>query len=183
MRKENNENGDWAWFHRFAGITMPSNYFTFHLFSKIIDENPGITKIIELGTHTGSMAIALGLEGVRKGIEVHTFEITEQITEDTKRILDALGVKRHLCNIFEEQQLIKSLFKDGPVYLLCDNGSKSIEFQEFANKLLPGSVVSVHDWTLEIHQHDIDIYDHLVEPFHEEDWMNHNVQLATWRIK
>jgi predicted O-methyltransferase YrrM len=182
-KKESNEDVNWSWFHKFAGILMPSNYYTFNIFSKIIDENPWITKIIELGTHTGSMSVALGLEGVRKGIEVHTFELNEQVSEETKRILDRLGVKRHLCNIFDDHQFIKSLFKDGPVYLLCDNGSKAVEFQEFVPKLKSGSVVSVHDWTSEIHQHDIDPYKHMIDPFHEDDWMRHNVQLATWRIK
>lgn len=182
QRKSNQENVDWAWFYKFAGITMPSNFYTFHVFSKIFDENPQIKRIVELGTHTGSMAIALGLEGIRKGIEVHTFELAEQITEETKRILDCLSVKRYECHIFQEKQQIMRLLKE-PVYLLCDNGSKSVEFQEFVPSLKPGSIISVHDWGSEIHPHDIEPLQKLIEPFHESDWDRHNVQLATWKIK
>lgn len=181
-RKHNNVEGDWAWFHNFAGIGMPSNYYTFHIFSKIIDENPQIGRIIELGTFKGSMTVALGLEGIRKGIDVHTWEISKQISEETEKLFSRLGIKAYNADIWGNKEFIKTLF-DRPVYLLCDNGHKATEFQEFVPHLKPGSIVSVHDWNTEVHPRDIESLNAIIEPFHEDDWMKHNVQLATWRVK
>ena len=185
-RERNNMNleGDWEWYQQFCGIEQSSNYYTNHIFSTIINENPAIKRIIELGTYTGSMAIALGLEGVRKGIEVQTFNCEEQTTAETQRILNKLDVIRNILDIFEPPNIpkIKALF-DKPVYLLCDNGNKRAEFHLFVQYLKPGSVVSVHDYGVEFMPKDADVHSALLTPFREEDWQNHNVQLASWVVK
>lgn len=130
------------------------------------------------------MAIALGLEGIRKGIEVQTFNIKEETTAETQRILNKLDVIRNIFDIFEQENIakIKTLF-DKPVYLLCDNGNKRAEFQLFVQHLKPGSVVSVHDYGVEFMPEDAQAHRALLTPFHEEQWQNHNVQLASWVVK
>lgn len=184
LRERNylNSTADWKWYHKFCGIEMPSNFYTFHIFSTIIDENPQIERIIELGTYTGSMAIALGLEGIRKGIEVITINIHDELTLPTKKILNKLDVKIMICDIFSKREEIKNLF-DKPVYLLCDNGNKKDEFAAFVPYLKSGSIVSAHDWEVEIAPKDIALFTNKLMPFHSDDWQKHNTQLATWIVK
>lgn len=157
---------------------MASNYYVFHLFSKIMEDNK-VERIIELGTGKGSMSIVLALEAVKKGIEFITYDIKEQTTFETQRMLNKLDAKRRVCDIFENSDEIFSLF-DKPVFLLCDNGNKRKEIEMFAPSLMDGSVVSVHDYGIEFTAKDAKRYDHILTPYKISLWRKHNVQLATW---
>lgn len=175
------EGDDWGWFKQFCGIEMSSNYYVFHIFSTILTKNPQITRIVELGTYTGSMSIYLGLEGIRNGIKVTTFDIKDHLTPPTKELLKRLGVNCIIQDIFADMDSVKGWLSN-PVYLLCDNGNKKQEFAQLVPHLKSGSVVSVHDYGVEFMEEDT-IYPDLLEPFHPEDWQKHNVQLATWIVK
>lgn len=184
-RKHHSRDGDWQWFQEFAGIGMPSNYYTFHLISRIITENPQIRLIMELGTYWGSMAVYLGLLGIRREIPVVTFDLVDLRRDRTKKLFDKLGIHFHRMDIFEERDFVKAgLREHGPTYLICDNGNKSDEFYEFGRELTPGSVISVHDWGTEFYDQDAKRLSDVraIEPFHPDEWSNHNVQFATWKI-
>lgn len=177
---------EWTWFNRFCGMLMAHNYYTYHIFSEIIEKNPQLCGIIELGTFTGAMTTVLGLEGIRKQIPVHTFDIAVQTDEGTNRIFRQLNVNVHTCDIFENNMgFLKNLVKqmNGPIYLLCDNGNKKGEFTTLVPFLPSGSMISVHDWQMEFLPEDAQIHSSLLEPFEDVAWMKHNTLLATWRKK
>ena len=183
-RKHHSENGDWEWFKEFAGIGMPSNYYTFHLISRIMTENPQIQCIVELGTYWGSMAVYLGLIGIRRGIPVYTFDKVDQLRHRTKLLFQALRINFHSLDIFEYRDIVKEIFGQRITYLICDNGNKADEFYEFGRALTPGSVISVHDYGTEFYDEDARRLSDIrsIEPFHPEEWTKHNVQFATWKI-
>ena len=180
-RKQGNT-GDWDWFNKFCGVKMASNYYTFHIFSTIFERNPDMQRIIELGQFTGSMSMALGMIGAAKQIPVHSFDIQDQTTWETKRVLKSLKVQTHIADIhnFMVRQQIIEEYLNKQVYLLCDNGMKKDEFIAFVPYLLPGSVVSVHDYGVEFLEEDWKMFEDQLEPFMPEEWNKHNVQLATW---
>jgi len=97
-----------------------------------------------------------------------------------------LGVYWFRLNIFSSEgcTAIKSLICDEPVYLLCDNGNKVQEFATFAQFLMPGSMISVHDWMYEIFPRDTDgVVSSLgLEPFEEEGWLKDHLRMATWSV-
>lgn len=180
-RKYKSENGDWEWFTNFAGIYQMHNYYVYHIFSTVMNENPQIKRIVELGTAVGGMTVPLGLEAIRKDADMFTFNIKDETSEETKKIFNQLGVQVTIGDIFEDgmRSRIKNLF-DRPTYLICDNGLKPDEFNAFVPSLPSGSIVSVHDWMVEFLPKHTEFCQHLIEPFHPELWNNHNVQLATW---
>lgn len=185
QRKSNNE-GDWDWFNQFCGIEMSSNYYTFHIFSQIIENNPKIERIVELGTYTGSMTIALGLLGLLSDNKVYSYDIKNCLGNNIQFLLshhlqvDLRNQDIHDLDI--RKQIFKEHFNE-PIYLLCDNGNKRGEFIDFVPQLKPGSVVSVHDYGVEFFEEDWKIHENILTPFNEGDWMKHNVQLATWVVK
>lgn len=185
QRKSNNE-GDWDWFNQFCGIEMSSNYYVFHIFSEIIKHNPQITKIVELGTYTGSMSIALGLLGVLNNKQFITYDIKNNTKSNVKELLiNNLGVlceNKDIHDLEIRKQIFKEHFNE-PIYLLCDNGNKRGEFIDFVPQLKSSSVVSVHDYGVEFYEEDWKIHENILTPFNEVDWMKHNVQLATWVVK
>lgn len=184
-RKLNNE-GDWNWFTQFCGIEMSSNYYTFHIFSEIIKHNPQITKIVEFGTHTGSMSIVLGLLGVLNKKPVVTYDITQATESNARELLvknlNVLCEKQDIHDWEIRKQIVKDHFNE-PIYLLCDNGNKRDEFFAFVPQLKSGSVVSVHDYGVEFLEDEWKVIENILIPFNEKDWTRHNVQLATWVVK
>jgi predicted O-methyltransferase YrrM len=177
--------GDWTWFTEFAGVTMSSNYYTFHLMSVVMRENWQIAGIMELGTYWGTMAIHLGLLGMRYGIPVTTFDIEDLLEPGTKKILDALRVQRNVGDIFEptRQTQIKEMMGSFPIYLIIDNGNKAKEFKEFVPMLKSGSVVSVHDYGTEFFDADWEVHKDKVEPYLQDEWQAHNVQFASFKVR
>ena len=181
--KSQDINGDWSWGNQFAGIKMNSNYFVFDIMSRLIDENPQIRLINEFGTHTGTFATYLGLEGVRKKITVITWEIQKQVSEETNNLLALLSVNQEICDVFAERDRIIEIVSAQPTYLICDGGDKQAEALIFGAVLPSGSIMSIHDWGQEVtYQHLEPIWDKII-PIRPEEWGLHNCQFASFRIK
>lgn len=182
-RKTTKENVDWEWFRLFAGIEQAHNFYVYHIFSKVIDFNPRIHQIVELGTYTGAMSVCLGLEGIRKNIPVFSFDIADQRSDETKKLFDHLNVKFNVLDIWQQKDVIKDLIRTKPTYLICDNGNKRDEFTEFGRELMKGSVISAHDYGHEFFDEYAQGIADKISPFMQEDWTRHNCQMATWMIK
>lgn len=176
-------NGDWDWFNEFLGIKMPSNYYTFHLFSKICSEyNPH--SIVELGTHTGSMSVYLALEALKRGGRFTTIEIDHNLpSPEIKGILVTLNAFIENMDILSQEgrEEIKSMFI-GKTFLLCDNGHKADEFLAFVPHLKSGDVVAVHDYGTEFFDRDWEKLSDLVKPIYQDEWNKHNVQLCIFEV-
>lgn len=171
----------WRWYTRFAGAYMAHNYYLYHIFSEIMDKNPQIKRIVELGTYKGAMTIVLGLEGIRKQIPVNTFDIEYLITEEVLRMHKCLGINMQMCNIFEKPEVVRELLNE-PCFLICDNGNKPKEFEMFVGSLKEGSIVAVHDYGQEFFDSDAAIHEGKVVPYMRDEWEKHNAQLAIYRV-
>lgn len=170
----------WEWGLEFCGIKMSSNYYTFHIFSDILENNK-VNRIIELGTHTGSMSIALALLAFQRDIPFETYDIRDQKNKSTDKILSSLGARSNVVDIFKEIDRFKAEVAKEPIYLLCDNGNKKHEFSELVPRLFSGSVISVHDYGTEFTEAMIadEIREQLI-PYKQEQWTKYDVRLATW---
>lgn len=176
-------NGSWSWGNKFAGITMASNYYVFDIMSRLIDENPQIRSINEIGTHTGTFAVYLGIEGIRKNIPVRTFEINKQISKETNTLLEKFGVVQEVWDVFAYPEKVIELIDKEPCYLIADGGDKKREAAMFVPSLPSGSILSVHDWGQEVVFKDLEpIADRLI-PIRPEEWARTNAQFASFKIK
>lgn len=183
--KHTKENYPWEWFLDFAGVGMCHNFYVHHLFSKIIDANPQIERIVEFGTYWGSMTTALALEGLRKKIPFHTFEITEQRKPEIIELHQKLNVLDFIGDIFEKslKEFIASRLKLSQAFLVCDNGDKAREFKEYVPMLKSGSIMAVHDYMTEFYDADWKVHENLVEPIMQDEWLKHNAQLCIFKVK
>jgi len=177
-------NGDWAWGTQFAGIKMASNYFVFHLMSKLLSENPHIQKICEIGTHTGSMAVYLGLEGLKMGgVPVHTFEKDKQVTRQTSDLLEKLKVEQHIYDVGIYPDKVIAQIKDQPTYLVSDGGNKVADANVFLDYLPSGSILSLHDYSIEVLDSQLGkIYEKCI-PIRPYEWNETNAQFASFKVK
>lgn len=181
--KTQNYNGDWAWGSKFAGIPLCCNYYVFDIMSRLIDENPQIKGIVEMGTHTGGMAVYLGLCGIQKGITVNTWEITKQISKETDTMLDKLGVIQHVFDVFAYSEKVIEQINKEPIYFLADGGDKKRELALFVPHLVRGSIVSVHDWGMEVTFKDLEAVADRLLPIRPEEWGQHNAQIASFLVR
>ena len=177
-------NGNWEWGSRFCNVKLASNYFVFDIMSRHLAENPQITRIVEIGTHTGGMALYLGMEAVRMGIEFHTWDIEKQTTEDTDKILNKLGVIQHIGDAFEKESEIMEMISKEPTYLLCDGGNKHREVEMFAKYLPENSIISTHDYGQEIFSEDLIATMKMTQllPLRVQEWGEKNAQFITLKV-
>lgn len=183
-RKINPLEGDIPWGLYFCGIKMSSNYFTFHQMSRLLDENPKIEQIVELGTFTASMTMYLGLEGIRKNIPVKTFNLHKQTSEETDRVLDHLKVEQRFFDIYAERDKLFPILSSKTTYLICDAGQKSWDAIMSFPHMKSGSIMSIHDWGVEVFEDDVKLMlnSGKVTKIRPEEWNKTNVQLANFRI-
>lgn len=172
----------WEWNLQFAGIEQSHNYYVYHLISRIFQENPQIKRVIELGTYKGAMSVVLGLETRRKQIPMFTFDITDFVSDESKKLFKALNVYHVIADIWKEREMVKQFILNEPTYLICDNGNKRDEFPEFGRCLAPGSVISVHDYGTEfLDEYTIELNNRIV-PFQKDEWTKNDCRFATWLV-
>lgn len=182
QRQRRNDAESWQWRLTFCGQRMGHNYYLYYLIDQVFAHHPGIEGIVEIGTGHGAMTIVLGLWGAKRGIPVLSIDKNAGLHD--RWLLSRLNVAFYQHDEFgkDAQWIIAKVLRDRRVFLVCDGGNKPKEFQMWAPEILPGSVIAVHDWGVEIGPEDVDGY---VEecglvPFLPKKWEHMNVQFAMW---
>lgn len=169
----------------FAGATALHSAFTYEQIDKVL-KSVKVNKIVEIGTGQGALSMYLGLVGARLGIPVYTIDKNTIKVDETRVVLEKLGVNIITLNALCEPGIseVSNLISGTPVYLICDNGDKKKEFNTFCGSLVSGSVVSVHDWGKEIQYNDVsDVVEKLrMVPFMKEKWDFYDMMFATWCV-
>lgn len=163
---------------------MQHNYYEYYVLDDIVDNNPQIKSIIEIGTGYGALTIVLGLYGIKKSIPVYTIDMNPKLSVSVWPIFKALNVQYDNNDCFRDTVIIKidQIINNQPTYIICDGGNKIKEFNFWAPKIPVGSIISVHDWQVEISMNDIkEVVDkYLLQQYKPERWMEMNIQFATF---
>jgi len=174
-----------AYNRTFASVRAQHSAFTYEVIDNII-KGSGIKRIVELGTAGGALSFYFGLCGKMLDIPVYTVD-ARLPSSGARRLLRDLGVFYFKVNVLEPDGItsIQSLISDEPVYLFCDNGNKAEEFRRYAPRLLPGSIVTVHDWMYEIFPKNTDpvVRQLQLEPHRKDEWAKNNIRMATWKVR
>ncbi len=182
--KHINSEKSWAWHLTFAGQYMRHNYYEYYVLDDIIGNNPQIKSIIEIGTGNGALTMVLGLHGVKKDIPVFTVDTNPNLSKPVWPVFKALGVQFHNGNVFSDDIInkINSIINNRPTYIICDGGNKPKEFNFWAPKMPVDSIMSAHDWGVEISmKHIKDVVDKYLQPYKPERWTEMNIQFATFK--
>lgn len=170
----------------FAGQTAQHGPYLYHIVSRLMErphEKP-FGGIIELGTGFGALTTYLGLWGARLGIPVFSFDTDPRsLVSGAGPLFQRLGVIYRKDDVFANSDKIRSLMNFlGRVYLVCDNGNKPLEFQTFVPFVEPGSIVSAHDWGIEIKEADVKktVEENNMVPVDPELWLAHGAFFASW---
>lgn len=179
-----NSEKTWVWHKTFIGQCMQHNYWLYYMLDDIIVNNSQIKSIVEIGTGHGALTTVLGLHGIKKNIPVFTVDINSKKSQPVWPIFKALEVQFHNGNVFNDDIVnkINAVIKNQPTYIICDGGNKPKEFNFWAPKIPVGSIISVHDWGIEISmKHIKDVVIRYLEPYKPKRWIEMNVQFATFK--
>jgi len=152
------------------GMRVQQNACSMILIDNLINTNPEITQIIELGTGHGALSIFLAMSGMVRKAEINTFDI---IDPDYIDQFSRFGITYHKIDVLSDtaQEIIRNAISKGRTFLLCDNGNKKEELLLYYKMLKEGDFLLVHDWGYEIKNKDLpkDFYD-IYEPYNQADF-------------
>lgn len=183
-RKFLTDSESWEWRLSFIGQPMQHNYYLYYIIDKIMEDHQ-VSKIVEIGTGYGALTTVLGLWGIAKDIPVLTVDIQNMHNE---KIFKALDITYLQVDEFgkEFEQAVSLFTKDftDKVLFICDGGNKIREFNLWAPHLASGSIIAIHDWTVEVRYSDIEntVKSYCI-PYNEPLWNKLNVQFATFKVK
>ncbi len=163
---------------------MQHNYWLYYILDDIIENNSQIKSIIEIGTGYGALTTVLGLHGIKKNIPVFTVDINLKLSQPIWSIFNMLNIKHYEGDIFNDNIIskINSIVNNQPTYIICDGGNKPKEFNFWTPKIPIGSIISAHDWGVEISMNNIkDIVDKNLQFYKPERWNEMNIQFSTFK--
>jgi hypothetical protein len=125
----------------FGGHPMAQYLCDFMVWELVLNNNPQVKGIVELGTFQGGFSWFLDAQARARGMWFRTFDIIQPDHEPPE--FERLDFYRYPDKVAELTNVI------GPVALLCDGGNKPRELALFPPRCAPGSVFLVHDWGTE----------------------------------
>jgi len=136
----------------FGGIPMAQYWCDVYLWEAILNENPHVIRIIELGTWMGGFSFFLAAQAKIRDMDFCTYDSIEHFNPDRR------PPNFFRSDIFAEADKIGNLISAAPTILFCDNGNKPREVKTFAPYLTNDSILVVHDWMTETLPTDIPDY-------------------------
>lgn len=126
----------------FGGVTCAQYWCDFYLWEAVLNSNPHLFGIIELGSWEGGFSRYLYAQAQAREIEFRTYDVIEpqRFVPEYQR----LDIYRYPSVVREEA------FEIGPVALFCDGGNKPRELSLFPELMPPSSIFLVHDWGTEM---------------------------------
>lgn len=133
-------------FHTFAGVSFggvgcAQFWCDFLLWEALLNSNPQLRGIVELGTWEGGFSRYLYAQAEARGLTFATFDVIQpEFPPPEFARLDIYRYPEAIAQVAEEM---------GPVALFCDGGNKPRELKMFPPLMPDGSIFVVHDWGTE----------------------------------
>ena len=133
----------------FGGIPMAQHRCDLVLWEELLNANPRLKAIFELGTWFGGMAWWLWAQCQARDMHFETYDMTR--SEHPK---PPMFVR---LDVFLDREQIGEVIRDWePCVVFCDNGNKPRELREYSQELRsPDSLLVVHDWGTEFLPEDV----------------------------
>lgn len=131
----------------FGGVPMAQVWADLVLWEALLNENPDLHLIVEIGTWQGGFSLWLNAQARARGMDFITYDAIRP-----ERTIPGF----HRVDVFANEEHIADEAFDEPLILFCDGGNKPRELRTFPPYLQdPRSIVVVHDWGTETHPADV----------------------------
>lgn len=142
------------------GYGIVQSFSALFVLQKILNDNPDIKKIIELGTGEGGLTLFFGFNMASRGGRVITYDRDNPPTDGWFNYVTKYGLPIDFRNadVFSEgiKKEIGQHIQNERVLIFCDNGKKPKEIWTYAPLLKKGDLIMSHDWGFEIKEENLD---------------------------
>jgi len=156
----------------FCGVIIYQYWADLVLWELLLNEQPNIKTIVELGTGKGGHSLFLKAQCIARGLRFRTMDRSEPVALG--------GPLAHVLSLSEDfvkadfwtsLDLVHWLQDESwkPLLLYVDGGSKRREFAGFVPLLSPGDYVAVHDYSTEFLPCDALPVTAMIEPLLERE--------------
>lgn len=128
---------------------MAQYFVDLYLWEALLNSNPQLRGIVEIGTWHGGMSRYLYAQAEARGLFFATFD--SMVPESPPPCFEKTDVFRYPFKVVEAAG-------EDPVALFCDGGNKPRELKTFAPLMPEGSIIIVHDWGKETLASDVPVY-------------------------
>lgn len=167
----------------FCGIRVAHPWSALFMLSRILNDNPDIVRIVELGTGAGGLTLFWGIHMLTRGGKVLTFDIGRP-AEEFLDCYNRVNIQFEPRNVFnpESLELARHFISDGRALVYCDNGLKKKEFPMYATILKSNDLIMAHDWQVEIKPEDLDESTlSILELYRQEEFDLHKTRILSMR--
>jgi hypothetical protein len=130
----------------FGGVTCAQFWIDFILWENVLNDNPQVEAIVEIGTWEGGFSWFLWAQAQAREIDFITFDAVKPKDPPLHFVQ---------LDVWANPKRVEAVIRARPVALFCDGGNKPRELQTFAPICDPDSVILVHDWGTETHPADV----------------------------
>ena len=131
----------------FGGVPAAQCVQDYYLWEWILNDNPQLRGIVELGTWEGGFSLYLAAQAGCRGLSFRTYDVTAPAREIPGFV--------QLDIFHKADEIGEYLRREGPVALLCDGGNKARELKTFSRYVTPEGIMVVHDWGTEIQPEEV----------------------------
>lgn len=127
------------------GRSIGQSWDDLEIWEEVLNENPHIFEIIEIGTYHGGMSCYLWTQAKSRGLGFRTYDINFPFPANYP-----------LFDFFQMDVLENTIsLSKQDVVLFCDGGNKREEVRKYSDLLTDDSILAVHDFQTEFLLKDI----------------------------
>lgn len=136
----------------FGGVPMAQYWVDLVLWESVLNINPELKQIIEIGTWKGGFSAWLLAQARTRDMRFTTYDVVRD-----EALPNAVSLEFTRKDVFADPGWVAAEIEyHGPTVLFCDGGNKPRELKTFSPYLKdPRSLVAVHDWGTETQPEDV----------------------------
>ena len=144
------------------GYEMQQSLESLYIIKKILDDNPDILRIVELGTANGGTALFFGACISERGGLVLTVDQTKLMTGGYEGWIEQ-AQKLNVSFLYKDNftpdavQYVKDFIGNNRAMIFCDDGDKKREVALYCKILKPNDLLLAHDYENEFFYNDLTI--------------------------
>jgi len=168
----------------FCGHIIMQTHSSLFMLEQILVSNPDITRVVELGTAYGGLALFFGLHMFGRNGRVLTLDISPAMTDEWYRLAGLLNIEFRKRDVWNETTVSEAteFVRSDRALIFIDGGDKPRELTLYTPCAKANDLIMVHDYASEIDPKQLTEETlSLLEPFRQAEFDNLKTRTLSMR--